>query len=316
MSSSNYKKLLRFSLTHLRSVFPPSSSEQDETHYQHGIPGIPTDGRVVLLKNSNNGAQIYLVGTVHISEQSAETVQKVIDYVRPDVVAEPIRNVYMQVELCKGRAEGIVDWKPEDDSLYKLFRESMRAPGGLCMKIGIFFLSCWYRRLHANGTFPGLEFKVAIEESSRVGATYFCIDQDSDVTLQQVSKVFSFNSLRKVYTRILDELKKPRQMIQHHTDFIDVEYTRSLVKEMGSYQKKLWPEFSEVMLEDRDKFMFSNLRSFQGKVVAVVGMGHMDGIELLWKGAEEDDRKQHPLDLKLRVSHGDFTFILLDLFVV
>ncbi|KAI3877289.1 hypothetical protein MKX03_024224, partial [Papaver bracteatum] len=87
MSSSTYNKLLRFSLTHLRSVFPPSSSEQDETHYQHGIPGIPTDGRVVLLKNSNNGAQIYLVGTVHISEQSAVTVKKVIDYVRPDVVA-------------------------------------------------------------------------------------------------------------------------------------------------------------------------------------------------------------------------------------
>ncbi|KAI3871809.1 hypothetical protein MKW92_026289 [Papaver armeniacum] len=207
MSSSIYNKLLRFSLTNLRSVFPPSSSEQDETHYQHGIPGIPTDGKVVLLKNSNNGAQIYLVGTVHISEQSAETVKKVIDYVRPDVVA---------VELCKGRAEGLMDWKPEDDTLYKLFREAMRAPGGLCMKIGIFFLSCWYRRLHADGTFLGLEFKVAIEESSRVGATYFCIDQDNDVTLQQVSKVFSFNSLWKVYTRILDELKKPRRMIEHH----------------------------------------------------------------------------------------------------
>ncbi|KAI3877286.1 hypothetical protein MKX03_024221, partial [Papaver bracteatum] len=90
MSSSIYNKLLRVFKNKSRKSHeqPSSSSAQDETsHYQHGIPGIPTDGKVVLLKNSNNGAQVYIVGTIHISKQSAETVKKVIDYVRPDVVA-------------------------------------------------------------------------------------------------------------------------------------------------------------------------------------------------------------------------------------
>ncbi|KAI3836412.1 hypothetical protein MKW98_008173, partial [Papaver atlanticum] len=114
--------------------------------------------------------------------------------------------------------------------------------GGLCMKIGVFFQSCWYRPLHAYNIFSGLQFKVAIEGSSRVAATYFCVDQDIDVTLQRVSNVSYFNSLPKAYTRILDEHKKPRQMIEHHTDFIDGEYTRSFVKDMDNYQKKLWPE--------------------------------------------------------------------------
>ncbi|KAI3866671.1 hypothetical protein MKX03_034861, partial [Papaver bracteatum] len=90
--SSIFNYLFRVFITNLRSIFhqksPSSDYAQPETsHYQHGIPGIPTDGKVVLLKNSSNAAQIYLVGTNHISKQSAETVKEVIDYVRPDVVA-------------------------------------------------------------------------------------------------------------------------------------------------------------------------------------------------------------------------------------
>ncbi|XP_026430988.1 uncharacterized protein LOC113328101 isoform X3 [Papaver somniferum] len=82
--------LFRVFITNLRSIFhrrPSSSAQLETTHYQHGIPGIPTDGKVVLLKNSSNGALVYLIGTVHGSEQSAETVKEVIDHVRPDVVA-------------------------------------------------------------------------------------------------------------------------------------------------------------------------------------------------------------------------------------
>ncbi|KAI3877293.1 hypothetical protein MKX03_024228, partial [Papaver bracteatum] len=87
MAACIYNYLLRVFSTKSTSTChqQPSSEEEDDTsHYQHGIP---TDGKVVLLWNSSNGAQIYLVGTVHVSKQSAETVKKVIDYVRPDVVA-------------------------------------------------------------------------------------------------------------------------------------------------------------------------------------------------------------------------------------
>ncbi|MCL7031484.1 hypothetical protein MKW94_008818, partial [Papaver nudicaule] len=64
-------------------------------HYNHGIPGIPVDGKVVLLNNSKNGSQTYLVGTFHESIGSANTVKKVINHVRPDSVA---------IEMCKKRA--------------------------------------------------------------------------------------------------------------------------------------------------------------------------------------------------------------------
>ncbi|KAI3871812.1 hypothetical protein MKW92_026292 [Papaver armeniacum] len=269
--SSTYNNLLRVFKKKSRKSHeqPSSSSTQDETsHYQHGIPGIPTDGKVVLLNNSSNGAQLYLIGTVHGSKQSAETVKKVIDYVRPDVVA---------AELCEKRA-GAMNKQP--DTWYKLFRESMIAPGGLCMKIYIFMVNRRRRRLHAYGIFPGLEFKVAIEESSRVGASCFYIDQDINVTYQQLSKVPSFDLLWKAYCD---------SKVCVLTDFAYGQCTRSFVREISGKEKKRCPDISKVIIEDRDKFMSINLRSFQGKVVAVVGMAHMDGIELLWKLAEEDD---------------------------
>ncbi|KAI3886550.1 hypothetical protein MKW92_027285 [Papaver armeniacum] len=285
MASCIYNYLLRVFKKKSRCVCheqPSSSPAQDETHYQHGIPGIPTDGKVVLLTNSINGTQIYLIGTNHVSKQSAETVKKVIDYVRPDVVA---------VEQCKKSAMGIMNWTPENATFYKLFRKSMRAPGGLCRKFGTFFMDCQYRRMLADGIFPGLEFKVAIEESSRVGARCFYIDQDIDVliltffvfslvTYQQLSKVPSFDLLWKAYCD---------SKVCVLTDFAYAQCTRSFVREISGKEKKRCPDISKVIIEDRDKFMSINLRSFQRKVVAVVGMAHMDGIELLWKLAEEDD---------------------------
>lgn len=42
----------------------------------------------------------------------------------------------------------------------------------------------------------------------------------------------------------------------------------------------------KVMIHERDKLMVKRLRECNGKVVGVVGMAHMDGIERLWKELE------------------------------
>ncbi|MCL7051295.1 hypothetical protein MKW94_023741 [Papaver nudicaule] len=216
----------------------------------HDIPGIPTDGKVVLLKNSKLKSKVYLVGTVHTSKQSAETVKKVINYIKPNVVA---------VELCEESANEIMKDNSED--------------------IAMFALSCWYRKLQADGIFPGLEFKVAMEESSRMRARCVPIDEDQNVTLEKVSKVLTWELLLQ-------------SLLAKNED--RVEYTRSSVQEMNSLFKKHHPELFKAVIEDRDKFMFKNIRTFKKKAVAVVGMAHMDGIETLWKHAEMRDNKQPP----------------------
>ncbi|KAI3933136.1 hypothetical protein MKW92_002292 [Papaver armeniacum] len=206
--------------TNLRATF--SGDDDDDNPYQHGIPGIPTDGKVVLLKNSKLKSKVYLVGTVHISKQSAETVKKVINYVKPNVLA---------VELCSESAAAIMTCNlKEDVTLLDILYRSMTAPWGLRMKIGMFAVDCWNRQLRADGILQVLEFKVAIQESSKLGARCVLMDQDHNVTNEKISEVLSWNLL---WNCLLGDYK----------DLFTTEYaTRSSVQEEISLMKKQNPE--------------------------------------------------------------------------
>ncbi|MCL7023686.1 hypothetical protein MKW94_017502, partial [Papaver nudicaule] len=127
------------------------------------------------------------------------------------------------------------------------------------------------------------EFRVAMEEASRVGAVCSFIDQDINVTLQQLHDVMSSDSMRRSH-EIVTELYE--------------DFTRSNIQERRSIWRVVSPVTFKVLLEDRDEHMFKELRRFQGKIVAVVGMAHMDGIELLWKRAENGDGWQPPASQK------------------
>ncbi|OVA16867.1 hypothetical protein BVC80_1231g15 [Macleaya cordata] len=81
--SALFCRLIRVSLknfTTKRAGFSPSYSRliflHDHVKWCHGLPGIPNDGKVVRLKNSATGSELYLVGTCHFSQKSAETVKK------------------------------------------------------------------------------------------------------------------------------------------------------------------------------------------------------------------------------------------------
>ncbi|KAI3944239.1 hypothetical protein MKW98_016469 [Papaver atlanticum] len=170
----------------------------DTSHYQHGIPGIPTDGKVVVLKNSKFNSEVYLVGTVHISKQSAETVKKVINYVRPKAVG---------IELSEEHAKDVMNSETEDVSLFEMLCDNMRAPWDLPMKIDMFAQDFWDYQFRAKGIHPGLEFKVAMEEASRMRARCYLIDEDDDVIDEKLSKVFSWLLLWKYWKFVLAGVK-------------------------------------------------------------------------------------------------------------
>ncbi|KAI3945677.1 hypothetical protein MKW98_022951 [Papaver atlanticum] len=227
----------------------------DETHYQHGIPGIPTDGKVVLLKNSNTGSQIYLVGTCHVSKESPQLVKKVINSVRPDAIA---------IEQSKEDLEELrrKNWEPinVNESWFSLFLRSMRSPGGLQRKMN-----------------------VALEESLKLKAKLIPIDQDRNV----FNAKFPINIPWKIYIRRCIALHKEiakKSNLPADTD------SRSLSRELDQLSLIFEPELYKAVTEDRDMHMFTRLRGVEEKlIVAVVGLGHMDGIELLWKRAEDGD---------------------------
>ncbi|MCL7021420.1 hypothetical protein MKW94_019315, partial [Papaver nudicaule] len=172
MLSSTFLRLigvstLTNSTTYQRAAAYPQSSyhRTDETHYQHGIPGIPTDGKVVLLRNSNTGSQVYLVGVCHVSKESPQLVKKVINSVKPDVVA--IEQTNIEIEGRKSLEPVTVN---VDEGWFSMFLRSVRSPGGLQHKINELKINMKERQLQADGIIRGEEFEVAIEECLKLKA--------------------------------------------------------------------------------------------------------------------------------------------------
>lgn len=64
--------------------------------------------------------------------------------------------------------------------------------------------------------------------------------------------------------------------------------TRANVRQMREFLEYQFPRVSKVFIEERDDIMFDALMRIRAeRVVAVVGMAHMDGIERRWEETQE-----------------------------
>lgn len=61
---------------------------------------------------------------------------------------------------------------------------------------------------------------------------------------------------------------------------------RTVVSAMQNCLEKINPELINVLVHERDEYMVKELLKLEGRVVAVVGLGHLDGIEKRWNAAQ------------------------------
>lgn len=237
---------------------------------------IPEDGSVVYLRNGENGADLYLVGTCHVSEKSAQQVKQVINFVEPNVIA---------VELCKKRAQSLQHLESSERNLLQLILDSWKVSGGLLKKLLRLYLGLQYHHLRVVGFEPGKEFKVALEECKRMEAQLLLIDEDVGVTIGKLVDVLSFS----VVLRLFKAGKRLEEMVGNVVleDVIEQFSERGFARKIMEIMKIECPEIMKVLITHRDQVMFEHLRTCQGKVVGVVGMGHMDGIEKMWRDADQ-----------------------------
>jgi pheromone shutdown protein TraB len=64
--------------------------------------------------------------------------------------------------------------------------------------------------------------------------------------------------------------------------------TRRHIREMREYMAYQMPRIARVFVDERDEIMVEALLRCKGeRIVAVVGMAHMDGIERRWEEAQK-----------------------------
>lgn len=224
---------------------------------------------------------IILVGTAHISKDSVEEVKQAIEKYKPDIVA---------VELCKRRHEAIVNKdKWESTPVNKLLKSN-----NAYLMLAQTFLSSIQRKLGKEyGVEPGSEMIAAMDEAEKHGLKVALIDRDISVTLKRAWKKMG---VREKFRLTWEFLKAILGYDEEDVEELDLKeiMKEDVISEMMKEFGEIAPSVSSVLIHERDQYIAKKIldESKKGKVVAVVGAGHLKGVKKYL------DQKKLDVDLK------------------
>jgi pheromone shutdown-related protein TraB len=226
---------------------------------------IDADDPADLRRIEVDGREIVLVGTAHVSRESADLVREVIEREGPDAVC---------LELDPQRFEALserVRW--ESLNLVELIRSKR-----LATLLANLVLASYQRRLGGRlGVVPGAEMLEASRTAERLGIPVALCDRDVRITLRRAWASMSFwrkSQLGGVLAASLFE--RPELSEADLRRLRDRDVISELMDELGS----ALPELKRVLIDERDAWLAERIRTTEGrKIVAVVGAGHLAGME-------------------------------------
>lgn len=223
----------------------------------------------------HDGRSFFIIGTAHVSQDSAELVEKVIRERDPDTVA---------VELCESRFESLSNperWKETD--IYTVIKS-----GRAYVLMAQLALSTFQKKLADEfGVRPGEEMHRAIKVSDETGAELHLADREIRTTLKRAWATAGFWTLMKVlYQTILSTFHA--QEISKE----DIEKMKSgdqLAIVLDEFSGSL-PGVKVALIDERDEYLAAKIRNAPGDtVVAVVGAAHVPGIKRAFGAAIDLD---------------------------
>jgi pheromone shutdown-related protein TraB len=211
---------------------------------------------------------IILIGTAHISEESVNEVRKAIETYKPDIVA---------VELCQRRFETISKKdKWENTPVTALIRSN-----NAYFMLAQTFLSSIQRRLGEEyGVEPGSEMIAAMQEAEKYNIKVALVDRDITVTLKRAWRTMG---LREKFKVVWEFLKAMIGYDEEDLEELDLKelMKQDVLSQMMEEFSKIAPSAAKVLITERDQYIAQKIyeESKKGKVVAVVGAGHVNGIK-------------------------------------
>lgn len=213
--------------------------------------------------------EIILVGTAHVSKESADLVETVIKEENPDTVC---------IELCDSRYQSIIkknQWQETD--IVKVIKEKKAF-----LLLSNLLLAHFQKKIGDKlGVKPGEEMMRAIKSAEEVNAQVHLADRDIRTTLSRTWRLMSFWTKLKLATQLIvsigdaDKLEKEDIEKMKEKDVLE-----TLLSELGDSL----PELRNILIDERDQYLAHKIRTAPGKrIVAVVGAGHVPGIQKCWK---------------------------------
>ena len=211
---------------------------------------------------------VILVGTAHVSRDSAQQVASVIQDESPDTVC---------VELCQSRYQSIRQkerWQETD--IVKIIKEKKSF-----LLLSNLLLASFQKRIAKKLNIkPGAEMIAAIETADEIGAAIYLADRDIRTTLSRTWREMGlWNKIKLLFQLILslgevDEIKEEDIEKMKQEDVLE-----TLLTEVG----KSLPILKDILINERDQYLAAKIRTAPGKkIVAIVGAGHIPGIKKNW----------------------------------
>lgn len=231
---------------------------------------------------------ILLVGTAHISQQSADLVEQVITGERPDTVC---------IELDEKRFTALSQperWENLD--LKQIIRKKQ-----LSTLLVNLVLSSYQKKLGGQlGIQPGAELLAAAKAAENLDISVELCDRDVRVTLRRAWKATSFFRKGYLMATLLASLFDKTELDEEKlTELRNKDVLSEMMKEIG----EALPAAKHVLIDERDIFMAEKIKATPGKrIVAVVGAGHMQGIQRVIK--EDNSSRMKEINTIPPVSKG------------
>ena len=213
-------------------------------------------------------AEIKIVGTAHVSQQSIDDVRAAIEEFHPDVVAielDPARYAALKKKAQAPSVNDLLEVKNFNTLLVQWLLAYLQR------KIGV-----------DVGVEPGAEMKAAIEESEQRNIPVALVDRDIRLTLLRFWKSLGIiEKIKMLYVLIVSIAELD------NVETIDIESLKqqSVIDAVMEEFRKFSPNGARALIDERDAFIAHQIVVLKnqrpdGRILAVVGAGHMQGISM------------------------------------
>lgn len=234
-----------------------------------------------VIEITQNGREFILIGTAHISQQSADLVRKVIEEEKPDVVC---------VELDEKRYQSLSDKKKwEELDLKNVIKEKQLST----LMINILLASYQKKLGEKLGVNPGVELLEAAKTAKENNIPIELCDRDVRITLRRAWNSMSFWQKIKFLTAGLAGVFEKEELSEEKlTELRKTDVLNEMMTELG----KVMPVLKSVLIDERDIYLAQKIKESKGnKVIAVVGAGHLNGIVAQLNNGKQEDLAKYEI---------------------
>ncbi|GIK59206.1 MAG: TraB/GumN family protein [Ignavibacteriota bacterium] len=223
------------------------------------------------------GREFIIVGTAHISRQSADLVKEVIEKEKPNVVC---------VELDEKRLKALSEknrWENLD--LRKIIKEKQ-----LSTLIVNLVLSSYQKKLGEKlGVSPGTELLEAVQVANEKNIPIELCDREVRITLRRAWHSMNLWQKSKFLAGGLGGLFEKQELTEEKLAELR---NKDVLSEMMDELGKAMPVLKKIIIDERDQYIAQKMKDSNGKkIVSVVGAGHVKGIKKFLESNEKVDLK-------------------------